>query len=48
MIVEFAGEGGEDLVFARKEILDATEDILTDNGIRAQGSQDTLAIWNKR
>ena len=48
VVIEFAGEGGEDLVFARKEILDATEDILTDNGIRAQGSQDTLAIWNKR
>jgi hypothetical protein len=23
----------------------ATEDILTDNGVRAQGSPDTLAVW---
>jgi hypothetical protein len=43
--VEFAGYQGEDLVFARAEILAATEDILTDNGIRNQGSPDTLEVW---
>jgi len=43
--VEFAGHLGEDLVFTRTEILAATEDILTDNGIRNQGSPDTLEAW---
>ena len=26
----------------------ATDDILTDNGVRSQGSPDTLAIWNAK
>jgi hypothetical protein len=43
--VEFAGHLGEDLVFTRSEILASTEDILTDNGIRNQGSPDTLEVW---
>lgn len=43
---EFAGRGMEALVFSRKECLEATEDILTDNGVRYQGSSDTLAVWN--
>jgi S1-C subfamily serine protease len=43
---EFALRGGETMVFPRKEMMTATEEILTDNGIRAQGSPDTLAVWN--
>jgi hypothetical protein len=41
----FAKKQQEDIVFDRKEILAATEDILTDNGIRAQGSKDTSDAW---
>jgi hypothetical protein len=26
----------------------ATEEILTDNGVRSQGSPDTMAIWNAK
>jgi hypothetical protein len=26
----------------------ATEEILTDNGVRSQGSADTLAVWNAK
>jgi hypothetical protein len=26
----------------------ATEEILTDNGIRAQGSPDTLKVWSAK
>jgi hypothetical protein len=44
--IAFAGRGVESLVFSRKECLDATEDILTDNGVRYQGSPDTLSVWN--
>lgn len=46
--VEFIGRGGEALVFPRKETLAATDEILTDNGVRAQGSTDTLAVWNAK
>ena len=46
--VEFEGLFRETLVFAHKEVLAATEAILTDNGVRSQGSPDTLAVWNSR
>ena len=46
VVVDFAGQGSEDLVFDRKQALAATEEILTDNGIRARGSKDTLDVWN--
>jgi S1-C subfamily serine protease len=45
---EFDQKGGEALVFARPAIVSATDDILTDNGIRAQGSPDTLAVWQEK
>ncbi len=46
--IEFAGRGGEDLVFPRKETFAATEEILGDNGIRSQGSLDTLEVWGAK
>lgn len=33
------------MVFNRNELLSATENILTDTGIRAQGSPDMLEVW---
>ncbi|MGD0233088.1 MAG: trypsin-like peptidase domain-containing protein [Syntrophorhabdales bacterium] len=45
---EFARRGGETLVFPREEMLAATEEILTDNGIRSAGSPDMLAVWNAK
>ena len=45
---EFAGRSMESLVFDRKEMIAATDEILTDNGVRAQGSADTLAVWNAK
>jgi S1-C subfamily serine protease len=39
--------GDEELVFPRQEMAAATEEILNDNGVRAQGSPDVMAIWNK-
>lgn len=45
---DFDRRGGETLVFRRTEMHTATEEILMDNGIRAQGSPDTLAVWNAR
>jgi hypothetical protein len=38
----------ETMIFPRAEMLAATDEILTDNGIRSQGSPDTLATWNAK
>jgi len=45
---EFDGRLGEALVFRREEMLAATEQILTDNGVRAQGSPDLMKIWQAK
>jgi S1-C subfamily serine protease len=45
---EFDQKGGEALVFPRAAMVAATEEILTDNGVRAQGSADTLAVWQAK
>jgi len=42
---EMGHRGAETLVFPRKEMVAATNDILTDNGVRSQGSAELLAIW---
>jgi len=42
---EFDQKGGEALVFPRAAMVAATDEILNDNGVRAQGSADTLAVW---
>ncbi len=46
--IEFESRGAETLVFPRREMIAATDEILTDNGVRSQGSPDTLAIWNAK
>jgi hypothetical protein len=46
IIIAFDLRGGETMVFPRAQMLAATEEILTDNGVRSQGSPDMLAIWN--
>ena len=46
--IEFAERDGETLLFPRAEMVAATDDILTDNSIRSQGSTDTLAIWTAK
>ena len=35
----------ETLVFPRKDMIAATDDILGDNGVRAQASAELLEIW---
>ncbi|HEX2860448.1 MAG TPA: trypsin-like peptidase domain-containing protein [Lacunisphaera sp.] len=44
---EFFGRG-ETYVMPRREMVDATEEILSDNGIRDQASPDLLAIWKAK
>jgi len=48
VVVEFAGRAAPPLVFPRRETIAATEEILTDNGVRAQGSPGPLAVWNEK
>lgn len=49
LVVAYGAHGrDETMVFPRKEMIAATDDILTDNGIRSQGSADTMAIWNAK
>jgi S1-C subfamily serine protease len=45
---EFDQHSGETMVFARKEMLASTEEILNDNGVRAQGSPDLMAVWQAK
>jgi S1-C subfamily serine protease len=46
--LEFSQRGGETMIFPRTDMVNATEEILTDSGIRSQGSPDTLAVWNSK
>jgi S1-C subfamily serine protease len=46
--IEFGSKGGEALVFSRTAIMAATDDILTDNGVRAQGSPDMMTVWQPK
>jgi hypothetical protein len=46
--LDFEGPFTETLVFNHKEMLAATEAILTDNGVRSQGSPDVLATWSAK
>jgi S1-C subfamily serine protease len=48
VVFEFDHRGSESPVFSRKELLAATDEILNDNGVRAQGSPDMLEIWNAK
>jgi hypothetical protein len=45
VVIEFDVRKSETLVFPRKEMVAATEGILTDNGVRAQASPELLKIW---
>jgi S1-C subfamily serine protease len=48
MTFSFAQQERETVVFSRKEIEASMDEILNDNGIRAQGSPDLLAVWNAK
>jgi S1-C subfamily serine protease len=44
-IIVFAGHA-ESFVFSHKDMLAASNDILSDIGVRSQGSPDMLSLWN--
>ena len=48
VVFDFHGKGNEVLVFPRKDMVTATDEILTDNGVRSQASPELLAVWNEK
>ena len=46
--VECSGRYGETMIFPRAAMVAATDEILTDNGVRSQASADMLSIWNAK
>ncbi len=48
LIFEWADDDAETLVFRRDELLKSTDEILDDNGIRSQMSDDLKPIWDSK
>ncbi len=46
--VSFDDRASETIVLNRQEALRATDEILTDNGVRQQASEELLSIWEKK
>jgi hypothetical protein len=46
VVLRFDQRAGETMVLPRKAMLEATDGILSDNGIRSQGSPDMMDVWN--
>jgi S1-C subfamily serine protease len=47
-VITYWGKDNESMVFPGKKTRDAMDEILTDNGIRSQGSQQILTVWNAK
>jgi S1-C subfamily serine protease len=48
VVLKFDQNNAESIVVPHRAMLSATEDILKDNGIRFQASEDLLGVWNGR
>ncbi|WP_230408587.1 S1C family serine protease [Undibacterium flavidum] len=48
IVIHYDQRYGETMVLPRKAMLAATEGVLSDNGIRSQGSVDMMAIWDAK
>jgi len=48
VVIEFDQRLGETLVFKAADVAAATDEILNDNGVRAQGSPDMMEIWQAK
>jgi S1-C subfamily serine protease len=46
--IDFERRNGEALVFSRKELDAATEELLTDSGIRSQGTPELMKVWSAK
>jgi len=48
VVFDFYGRNTHTLVFPREEMVADTDEILTDNSVRSQGSPDIMAVWNAK
>ncbi len=48
LVLRFDQRYGETMILPRKAMLDATESILSDNGVRMQGSEDMMKVWERK
>jgi S1-C subfamily serine protease len=48
LVIDFDYTGADALVFPRAQMVDATEHVLADNGVRAQASDELLKVWNAK
>lgn len=48
VVLRFDQRYGETMILPRQAMLDATEGVLSDNGIRSQGSQDMMKVWERK
>ena len=48
VVIKFDQRAGESIVLPHQKFLAATEDILSDNGIRFQASSDLLQLWSQK
>ena len=46
--ISFDDRFSETMIFDHQEALKATDEILSDNGIREQSSEDLNAVWSKK
>ncbi len=46
--IAFDDRFSETIVFEHQVALKATEEVLSDNGIREQASDDLLSVWRKK
>ncbi len=47
-IIRFDDKASETIVFNHQEALKATDEILSDNGVRQQASDDLIAVWSMK
>lgn len=47
-VIHFEDKNAETIVFNHQEALKATEEILSDNGVRQQASDDLIAVWSQK
>ena len=45
VVIRFDQRAGESIVLPHKKVLESTEEILSENGIRAQASSDLMGVW---
>ena len=47
IVIHYDQRWGETMVLPRKAMIQETEVVLSDNGIRSQGSADMMAVWRR-